>query len=219
MNRNIYKRGLVFLSLILIALLTFFGYKISMSKNIKDSSFDVDSLVFSSENTKELSVEDVATEIKDDSIIETIFIDITGAINNPGVYEIEVESRVSDIIEIAGGFTETANEEYISKHLNQAKILEDEEKIYIPSNDENIEEVKNLLDSNNASGIGKDGKIELNTASAEQLMTLKGIGESFAQRIIDYREETKFETIEEIMNVKGIGEKTFENIKDNIIIE
>ncbi len=69
-----------------------------------------------------------------------------------------------------------------------------------------------------AAETAKDGPVNINTATAEELMTLKGIGEKKAQSIIEYRESHAFERIEDIMEVSGIGEKTFENIKDSICV-
>ncbi|MBQ9208220.1 MAG: helix-hairpin-helix domain-containing protein [Oscillospiraceae bacterium] len=69
-----------------------------------------------------------------------------------------------------------------------------------------------------AAEAARDGPVNINTATAEELMTLKGIGEKKAQSIIEYRESHAFEKIEDIMEVSGIGEKTFENIKDNICV-
>lgn len=120
--------------------------------------------------------------------------EIKGEINNPGVYFIEDDEILEDLIKKAGGLT---NEADIS-HLSLLKEIIHNDVIVIPKN--------------------KKTKISLNTATKEELMTLKGIGESKANLIIEYRNNQSFKSIEEIMNIKGIGNKIFENIKDNLCL-
>ena len=123
-------------------------------------------------------------------------------LQNPGVYQLESGDRVNDAIIMAGGLTDDA----CTKNLNKARKLSDGEKIYIPSEDE-------IEISSNSSGL-----ININTASADELMLLPGIGQVYAQRIIDYRSSKSFSSIEEITNIDGIGEKTFNKLKDLITI-
>ncbi len=131
-----------------------------------------------------------------------IIVQIMGEVNEPNVYELDEGTRLSELIELAGGFTENADIETV----NQALQLRDEMKITIlsiQSNEENQEQ--------------ENGKININTADLDLLMSLSGIGEVKAQAIIDFREKNgPFTMIEEIQFVSGIGEKTFENIKDDI---
>ena len=109
-----------------------------------------------------------------------------------------------EVVQKAGGFTEEAATTYV----NQAEIVRDEERIYIPTQNEALE--LQVLD---------DGKVNLNTATKEELMTIPGVGESKADSIVQYREEIgKFQTIEDIMNVSGIKEGLFQKIKDYIKI-
>lgn len=140
-------------------------------------------------------------------ITDTIKVHILGEVNNPGLIELDVESRVSDAIEKAGGATGSAD---ITK-VNLAYILSDGEKIYIPSfNDEYIEENSAM----------KTDKININSASKEEIQTLNGIGETLANSIVEYRKKNgKFNSIEDLKNVSGIGESKFEKIKDSISVK
>lgn len=134
-----------------------------------------------------------------------LVVDISGAVSSPGVYSLEEGSRVKDVIGQAGGFSEEANLEYVSKYINLAQILFDGDKIYIPKKGEQLSApVSQPL-----------GKINLNTATQAELETLSGIGPTYAQRIIKAR---PFKSIEEIMKVSGIGTKLFSRIKDKITI-
>ncbi|NLC47978.1 MAG: competence protein ComE [Tenericutes bacterium] len=163
---------------------------------------------------------------------EKIFVDIKGYVNKPGVYELNLNSRVVDLITIAGGLKKGSN----TRFVNLAKVLEDGEVVVIYSDEEIkeakkkdtiavntpciCEEIKNdaCYLPNDSSGI-VNGKININTASLSQLMTLSGIGESKAQAIIDYRTNNGlFKSIEDIVNVSGISDTTYAKIKENITV-
>ncbi len=184
--------------------------------------------------------------------IEKVYVDIKGAIINPGVYEIEENKKVIDVIGLAGGFTENAD----TSMINLAKKVTNEMVVIIYTKEEVAKatepnqiikyidkkcvcpEIKNdacLNNSNTKEASSKnsstkessqnniddntDTKINLNTATIEELQTLNGIGESKAQAIIEYREEKGiFQTIEELKEVPGIGDSLFEKIKNNITI-
>ena len=133
---------------------------------------------------------------------KTIFVYVCGAVNREGVYELPVGSRVYEAIEKAGGFLDTA----AVTSVNQAELLEDEEKLYIPTQEE-----ATLIQT------VEDGKVNLNTATKDELQTIPGVGESKASLIIKYREEHgKFQTIEDVMNISGIKEGMFEKMKEYI---
>lgn len=121
--------------------------------------------------------------------------EIKGEIVNPGVYDIQKDETLEDLINKAGGLTENAD----MSSLSLQKNIIHEDVIVIPES--NIEK-----------------KISLNSATLEELMTLQGIGESKATKIIEYRNNQTFHSIDEIMNVKGIGEKIFNKIKDQICL-
>ena len=158
-------------------------------------------------STENIIVSDETEEVEEEDDI--IKVHITGEVVNTGLIELEVGSRIYDAIEKCGGTTDLAD---VSK-VNLAYILSDGEKIYIPSiNDE--DDVEYILSSESNS------TININTATAEQLETLNGIGESLAAAIIAYREENgNFSSIEDIKNVSGIGDSKFEKIKDYISVK
>ena len=164
---------------------------------------------------KEGSVAEEKEEETEDSAIEEnedIYVHVCGEVNQPGVYCLPAGSRLYEAIEAAGGLKEGA----AAESLNQAQEAKDGQQIYVPSIEESLkEEVSGEGEPAEAS----DGKINLNTAAKEQLMTLTGIGEAKAAAIIRYREENGgFQSIEELMEVEGIKEGVFNKIKDQIKI-
>ena len=139
--------------------------------------------------------------------ISQITVHITGAINNPGVVVLEEGARIVDALEAAGGETEEAD----VNRLNLAYVLEDGEKLYIPSKNEEEQEYITQGKDNMSEG---QSKININSAQIEELITLPGVGEATANKIIEYRKENgKFQKIEDLKNVPGIGDSKFENIK------
>ena len=151
---------------------------------------------------------------------QEIFVDVCGAVNQPGVYEMDPDSRVFQAIEAAGGMTEEAS----GISVNQAQPLSDGQQVYVPTVQE-AEEGSFVPAGPETTGTGEsmgteDGIVNLNTADAETLKTLSGIGDSKAQAILAYREEHGgFSSIEEIMQVPGIKESTFSMIKDKIAVK
>ena len=137
----------------------------------------------------------------------SICVYICGQVNRPGVFEMPEGARITDAIDAAGGMTEEAACDF----LNQAALLTDGQKIYVPT----WEEAKQEEQSSKA-----DGKVNINTADAGELMSLSGVGEAKAEAIIRYREEKGgFHSIEEIMNIEGIKEGVFHKIKDKISVD
>ncbi len=125
---------------------------------------------------------------------------------HPGVYEMDAESRVNDVIKTAGGFTNDADQ----TQVNLAQRVQDEMIIVIPKEGE-------VAEQTSGGSMGGDGKVKVNYATQEELETLSGIGPSKAQTIIQHREENGlFKTAEDLLEISGIGEKTLENIKGDI---
>lgn len=143
---------------------------------------------------------------------DEIFVHVCGEVAHPGVYSLRAGSRLYEAIEAAGGMTDAA----AGESLNQAARAEDGQQIYVPSKEEVMQgRTVQGTESQNLD----DGKINLNTASKEELMTLNGIGEAKATAIITYREEHGgFQTVEELMEVEGIKEGVFNKVKDQIKI-
>lgn len=147
-----------------------------------------------------------------------IYVFVCGQVTEPGVYELSKGSRICEAITAAGGMLETAATDWV----NQAEVAEDGQKIYVPSKDEaeSMPDGQMRADGQTmgAAGTG-DGKVHLNQASREELMTLTGIGETKADAIIRYRESNGgFRSLEELMQVEGIKEGTYNKIKDSIAI-
>lgn len=163
---------------------------------------------------EDITIEDYLLELEQPGEIESeeadeIMVHISGQVYNPGVVVLKPGARLIDAVKLAGGLKKEADLD----RINLAKKLSDEEKIYIPKIGEEYIETTGSESSNDSSG-----KIDINTCSKEELLTLPGIGEVLADRIIEYREKSKFKTIEDIMNVSGIGKGRFEDIKDLIIV-
>ena len=149
-------------------------------------------------------------EQSEETHISQITVHITGAINNPGVIILEEGARIVDALEAAGGETEEAD----VNRLNLAYVLEDGEKLYIPSKNEEEQEYITQGKDNMSEG---QSKININSAQIEELITLPGVGEATANKIIEYRKENgKFQKIEDLKNVPGIGDSKYENIKTMI---
>ncbi len=171
------------------------------------------------------------------------FVHICGEVAMPGVYELPAGSRIFEAVEMAGGFTEDA----ASSWLNLAQEIADGMKIVVPSEEELTAGAAGaqtlasgtpdgmaapggtlygggygaygMTEGVSPAGAGSGGKVNINTAGKEELMTLNGIGEARAEAVIRYREEHgPFLTIEDIMNVSGIKNAAFEKIRDDITV-
>jgi len=191
----------------------------------KDSSKTTEELITTipqvNEQTKQLSNDQTNNELNEISSNKQVIVDVKGAVKFPGVYQLTSEERVIDAITYAGGYLEEAETRYI----NHAQKLLDEMVIYIPKKGESLDEMQSIgqgvhstsFDSNASPTSGE--LVNLNTADETALSTLPGIGPSKAQAILAYRDEIgSFKSIEELKNVSGIGEKTFEKLKDSIVV-
>ena len=144
------------------------------------------------------------------------YVDISGEVKLPGVYKVTSETRLFEVIDMAGGLKDDAD----VNSLNRAEKVSDGQKIIVKAYGDNSDESEGDSGTPSSSGGNDDsGKVNINIADLSTLQTITGIGPSKAQSIIDYREQNGyFTTIEEIMFVSGIGEKTFASIKDQIVV-
>lgn len=151
------------------------------------------------------------TEEGEDAAADECFVYVCGAVNVPGVYKLPSGSRIYEAVLLAGGLREDACED----SLNQAQEITDGQMIKIVTE----EEASQGGEESGSEEFDSDDRINLNTAKAEELMTLPGIGASKAQSILSYRDEKGgFSSIEEIMEITGIKEGVFSKIKDYIIV-
>ena len=150
---------------------------------------------------------------------QDLYVDVKGAVSNPGVYQVTSDMRLMDAIELAGGFLISADQ----SQINLALKLTDQMVVYVPLIGEEAKEITNETSlSGNLNGNEskeKEGTVNINTADAVELQTLNGIGEKKAEKIIQYREENgSFQSTDELKNVSGIGDKTFEALKDFVVV-
>ena len=132
---------------------------------------------------------------------DKVWIDISGSVVSPGVYQLRADARIKDALVAAGGFSGDADREYVARELNLAAKVTDGQKIFVPK--------KEVL------GVVKDAKININTASADSLMNLSGIGESRAAEIIKGRPYVK---VDDLVTKKIISASVFEKIRDLITV-
>ncbi len=140
---------------------------------------------------------------------------VCGAVKNPGVYYLESSDIRDTAIQLAGGFSEEADDTYV----NLAQKVTEGERIYVPTKDEVIQGIQ--MDTNTGDMTSEDAAsgVNINTAGKEELMQLPGIGESKADAILAYREaHGKFRSTDELMNISGIKEGVYNKIKDLIVV-
>lgn len=139
------------------------------------------------------------------------YVYVCGAVECPGVYVLAENSRIYEAVAMAGGFCADARKEAV----NQAGTVADGQMIYIPSEEET--ESGSAAEALNGTDTTADGRVDLNTASVEQLMTLPGIGKAKAESIVNYREEHgAFSSTADVMRVEGIKEGIYNRVKDSI---
>jgi competence protein ComEA len=201
------------IAIILLLIVIIVGVGIVLNKNInKEDNFIINRASDISENDPTIQIE-----------IPPIIVHIAGAVKNPGVYQLKLTDRIVDAVKIAGGATEEANLDLI----NLAALLKDGQKIIVPykTYSETGEEINtdtyNYVSSvYSSSPVSNSAKININTANANMLQTLPGIGPVLSERIIEYRNQNGlFGVIDDIKDVSGIAEKKYEGIKDIICVQ
>lgn len=193
---------------IILILFLIMGYFITKPKHVQTNDIFVDSSGQKSQSS------DKSDEVKG----RDIEVEVKGEVRKPGVYILESGSRVKDAVDMAGGFTDSAD----TDSLILVKKLKDEDCIVIHKKGESanaaVSAASGGIISGNSSSQGDD-QIDLNTASLEELDKIPGVGPVTAQKIIDYREKNgPFKSIEDLKKVGRIGDKTLEKIKDKIVV-
>ena len=196
------------------------GSSLEGSSSARENFSGQDSSSASSSGNKEIERTSGAEETGSTSE-DVLCVYICGAVVRPGVYELPTGSRVYAAIEAAGGFTEEAD----PRQVNQAAVLADGQQITVLTREE-LASGAGVPGTGNGASPAADGveakrsaRVNINTATAEELETLSGIGESRAQDIIAYRTENgSFQSIEDIMKVTGIKQALFNKIKDEITV-
>ncbi|MGK0550555.1 helix-hairpin-helix domain-containing protein [Enterococcus faecalis] len=144
-----------------------------------------------------------------------IYVDLKGAVNIPGMYQVTEAMRVWDVIALAGGVTETAD----TTQVNYSQKVTDQMIIYVPQQGEQGSVNQATMTSSSDQSQSQQ-PINLNTATESELQTISGIGLKKAQEIIRYREENgPFKAVSDLQNVAGIGEKTVERLKEFLTVE
>lgn len=199
---HLLKKNFLFVIIVLIVISIVIILKFQETKsNYTEDENDILDLLEKEESNLELTSENIEEET-------TYIVDIKGEVNRPGVYEVNTTSRVNDVIQLAGGFTDEADQNFV----NLAQKVQDEMVIIIPK----IGEEHQILSGSSNMTID-DSRVNINQASKEELETLPGIGPAKAQAILDFREENgSFKEVEDLLQVNGIGEKTLENLIEYI---
>ncbi len=227
------RKIIIFVASILIISILFIIYVIN--RNSEKNMIDLNSLIGEEDKTELNSKQEIITNeensiniINEKQSYETIVVHITGEVKKEGVIYLEKGARIIDAIKEAGGETKQAD----LSQVNLAYELQDGQKLYIPNKNEKISEYiieesgQSVGESKSSAGLSgnkednsENIKVNINTATLEELDNLPGIGPAIAEKIIEYREENgNFKTIEDIQNVKGIGESKYNDIKEKIIV-
>lgn len=195
--KTLIKKYKVYLICIIIILLSIISLIIQMIE--RNNSIDINSNKINKDTDK-------------------IGVYITGEVVSPGVYYIEQNLRLYNLIDLAGGLTLDAD----ANKLNLAIKLNDSDKIIVPKKANNsVEDNFSVIEEkeDNNSNVETNDKININKADLEELMDIPGVGEATAKKIIEYRKNNYFNTIEDIKNVSGIGEVKYSSLKDSICVE
>lgn len=188
------------------------GREIMKELTFEEAGEDISAI--SSDMLTETAIESAAKEVSEtEREKEFIYVHVCGAVALPGVYKLPAGSRAYEAVDAAGGVTDDAAP-YL---VNLAGVLCDEQKLYIPKEGEDIAQEEYSQAA--ATRTSEKTKVNINTATKEQLMTLNGVGASKADAIISYREKNgSFKNIEQIMEVNGIKNAAFERIKEDITV-
>lgn len=148
----------------------------------------------------------VASSFPKESIVQAsqLKVDVSGAVNKPGVYSLSSNSRIEDVIKAAGGFSASSSAEYIAKNLNLSQKVADGQKVYIPFEGETYA-------SSQVAGAQVGSKIGINSGSMSELESLPGVGPATATKIVNLR---PYNEVSELLSKKAISKSVYEKIKD-----
>lgn len=153
-------------------------------------------------------------QYSDKSVLTTqtsIKVDVSGAVNTPGVYSLPSDARIEDLIKASEGFHASASAEYINKTLNLSQKLVDGQKIYIPFTGESYTPQNGVAQVAGLTSTNASGKIGINTGSQSDLESLPGIGPATATKIINAR---PYQTLDELRTKKAVSKAVYDKIKD-----
>ena len=197
-KQNIKSIVLAFFCSVVVIGIGFYYFNHSKTEDYNDISFS---------NHKSDRIDN--EEKNDDKHDEKIFVDVKGAVKNPGVFETTKDKRIKDLIDVAGGLLDDAD----TSTLNLSQKVKDQMVIYVLKHGEKPKQMSEIGTTSSSSG----DVININTANKEQLMKISGVGKTKAEAIIEHREKNgDFKKKEDITKVRGIGKATFEKIKDKI---
>lgn len=205
-----YKKGLSIIGGVLVVIVIILVGRGMMASPTKEKV-----MVTNAVNTTR--VEETTTMIP-----QNCYVDIKGEVLRPGVYEFSCESRIQEVIKKAGGFTEDADE----TKINLAQKITDQMQMIVPNLHSKQE--GGVTEGNSEKGNSsnttlsnlKQGTVNINTATLEELQTIKGIGQKKAEAILQYRKEHgAFRTKEDLLQVKGIGKKALEAIESQVTFQ
>ena len=208
------------LGTVLVMLVMFFAWS-SMESHKAEVQNDLPALSTSFSTSSRETSQPKTAKSASKSESDKIFVDIKGAVRKEGVYELISGSRVTDVVKLAGGFTDDADK----KSVNLAEKVADEAVIYVARVGEEVTPASTPSQAKNTapSGAQQDAdsaQINLDTATLEELQTISGIGAKRAQDIIDYRDNNGgFSSVDDLKNVSGIGEKTLEKLKAEVTVD
>jgi competence protein ComEA len=193
--------------------LAFYIYRTGGEKS--ESSLQTSDIIKAESSTAKKE-EESSDQVNSSQDSPFVMVDIKGAVQKPGVYQLPKDARVKDALAQAGGATKEAN----LRQLNLASKLQDEMAVYIPAAGEEIPP-SSPVSSISSSGTSNDQPlVNINTANTDELQKLNSIGPSKASAIVSYREENGlFQTVEDLGKVSGIGEKSLEKIKAQITVQ
>ncbi len=145
-----------------------------------------------------------------------LVVEIVGAVVDPGVYRLPAGSRIGDLVAAAGGYGARVDTTRADRDLNQAALLHDGDQVRVPSRDD--PEAASGGSGEPASASTGDGLVDLNRATAAELDALPGIGPVTIEKIFAAREEAPFASVDDLRNRGLLGEKTFERIRESLVV-